>query len=204
MCGRKSGNEEVNKLEIMRNEIFKMVRQFYTLKFLPVFTLIFFSSITVIAQNDCCKQKNIGKNTVKNLKSKFGIILPNSVLSYQRHKLKESRVTYLLIKMSVQDSSNFISNTLKTTRPKGMLRDIEDPECRKNPDCPRIGLVFTPSDVPDEIQEWKQNENFEPDTIGSFRLIKKNRYSRYVSFFFDSEKGLLALLVQNIKLVWIL
>ncbi len=156
-----------------------------------VFALIVISGMNTLAAGQASDFK-VYERERRLLLDKFGIALPNNFEQFQKYKLKKG-VTYLLIMMSTPDTRTFISATRDAPSPKGVLSSIEDPECQKNPECPRIGSVFTPSDVPEKANRLKGWENFKSDTIGSFRLIKNNRYSRYASFFFDTERGLLAL-----------
>jgi hypothetical protein len=140
-------------------------------------------------------QRKIDCKDSKKLQKSFGIVLPtNSPYEIKRYKLSESKVVYLLIKMSEEAKKEFISNLKNIRKPKNISVGLEDPDCRKAPNCPIVGMVFYPSDSPDEEKDkWEEINNFRSDTIASFREVKGNRIKSYASFFLDSKRGLLIL-----------
>lgn len=138
--------------------------------------------------------KTISENDKSVMRKKFGIFIPKNIQASQKYTLEESEAKIFLIKMDPKDAMDFISK-IKNTNVKGVIKTVEDPDCKRSADCPRIGSVLLPDDQPtDAVEKWQQDNNFNNDTIATFRRLKKgNKIESYAGLFLDSKKGLLIL-----------
>lgn len=131
----------------------------------------------------------------KKLAKTFGLVLPASAKVTSRLKTPQSKVIYLLIEMSADDSQLF-KQRLGTGPSPGhpnIQPAVEYKDCVKKEgfSCTSIGALNVPRDLPEAIiNKWYEDNEFQTDTIASYST---RGFKKFASMFMDSKKGLLLL-----------